>query len=149
MRHHAAGVAVVTTESDVPCGFTASSVVCLSLHPPLLAFSVALASQSWRVWRRATVGTVHLLHEGQADVSAFFASSAQDRFDGTVPWHRADVAGPVLDDALAWLTIRPRKRILTGDHATVVSLVTEVRISTQLRPLVLHGGGYVTTVALR
>ena len=149
MRQHAAGVAVVTTDGDELSGFTASSVVSLSLDPPLLAFSVALGSHAWRAWRRASVGTVHLLHEGQADVAAVFADPRRDRFDGTVPWHWSEVAGPVLDEALAWLTVRPRERILTGDHVTLVCLVVAVRSGPACRPLVLHGGQYVTTVALR
>ena len=145
MRHHAAGVAVVTTDGDGPSGFTASSVVSLSLEPPLLAFSVALGSHAWQAWRRALVGTVHLLHEGQAEVSAFFSDPRRDRFDGTVPWHWSEDAGPVLDEALLWLTVSPRERLLTGDHATVVCLVTSVQTGALLRPLVLHGGGYTTT----
>lgn len=147
MHHHAAGVAVVTADGDELSGFTASSVVSLSLDPPLLAFSVALGSRAWRTWRHATVGTVHLLHEGQAHVSAFFADSRRDRFDGTVPWHWSEQSGPVLDEALVWLTVAPRERFLTGDHATVVCLVTSVRTGRPLRPLVLHGGGYTTTVS--
>ena len=149
MRHHAAGVAVVTTDADELSGFTASSVVSLSLEPPLLAFTVALRSQAWQAWRRAVVGTVHLLHEGQAEVSAFFADPRRDRFDGTVPWHWSNDAGPVLDEALVWLTVSPMDRLLTGDHATVVCLVTSVRTGQSLRPLVLHGGGYTTTVDLQ
>jgi flavin reductase (DIM6/NTAB) family NADH-FMN oxidoreductase RutF len=155
MRHHAAGVAVITTAetgadtAPVPSGFTASSVVCLSLDPPLLAFSVSLRSQSWRAWRRAPLGTVHLLHQGQSGVSAYFAGPGHDRFDGTVPWRWSPQECPVLDDALAWLTIQPRQRFLTGDHATIVSLVTDVRIARRLKPLVLHGGGYATTMPLR
>jgi flavin reductase (DIM6/NTAB) family NADH-FMN oxidoreductase RutF len=149
MQHHAAGVAVITADGHELSGFTASSVVSLSLDPPLLAFSVALGSQAWQAWRRAVVGTVHLLHEGQAEVSAFFADPRRDRFDGTIPWHWSEDAGPVLDDALVWLTVSPRDRFLTGDHATVVCLVTSVRTGRLRRPLVLHGGGYTTTVAQR
>lgn len=149
MQHHAASVAVVTTSGEELSGFTASSVVSLSLDPPLIAFSVALRAQAWKAWRRAVVGTVHLLHEGQADVSAFFADSRRDRFDGTVPWHWSEEAGPVLDEALVWLTVSPRQRFLTGDHATVVCLVTCVQNGAARRPLVLHAGSYTTTVAER
>jgi len=146
MRHHAASVAVVTTRGDGPSGFTASSVVSLSLDPPLIAFSVALRSQAWQAWRRAAVGSVHLLHEGQAEVADFFADSRRDRFDGTVPWHWSEEGAPILDEALVWLTVAPRERLLTGDHATIVCLVTSVRTGQPLRPLVLHGGGYTTPV---
>lgn len=149
MQHHAAAVAVITTDGEELSGFTASSVVSLSLDPPLLAFSVSLGSRAWVAWRHAVVGTVHLLHEGQGQVSAFFADSRGDRFDGTVPWHWSKEAGPVLDEALVWLTVSPVQRLITGDHATVVCLVTSVRTGRRLRPLVLHGGAYTTTLAER
>jgi flavin reductase (DIM6/NTAB) family NADH-FMN oxidoreductase RutF len=67
MRHHAKGVAVITAGAEHPVGFCATSLVSLSLEPPIVSFAVGLHSSSWRTIETARHVMVHLLAENQAD----------------------------------------------------------------------------------
>src|SRR3989440_11425868 len=76
MRRFPAPVAIVTTKADDErYGFTAGSVVSLSLEPPLVGVSVGRDSSSHEPMRRARGFTISLLSEHQMDVAQHFARS--------------------------------------------------------------------------
>jgi flavin reductase (DIM6/NTAB) family NADH-FMN oxidoreductase RutF len=141
-RRHAAGVAVITTTSDRPVGFTATSLVALALEPPLLSFNLSRTSSSWPAVAQAEHLAVHLLSEHQADVAATFARSGADRFAVPTRWDFGPYGVPVLEDVLAWMVCRVETRVEAGDHAVVIGQVLEADYHPAHRPLIYHDGGF-------
>jgi flavin reductase (DIM6/NTAB) family NADH-FMN oxidoreductase RutF len=142
-RRHAAGVAVITATGDNgPVGFTATSLVALSLDPPLLSFNLSKTSSSWTSVESASHVAVHLLGEHQADLAATFAKSGADRFGPSTAWGFGPYGVPVLEDVLAWMVCRIETRVAAGDHAVVIGAVVEAGYHERHRPLVYHDGGF-------
>lgn len=139
-RRHAAGVAAITAPG--PVGFTATSLVALSLEPPLLSFNLSRTSSSWPAVEAATHVAVHLLGEHQEAVAATFARSGADRFGPATSWAAGPYGVPVLDDVLAWMVCRIETRVYAGDHAVVIGEVVEAGFDATHRPLVYHDGGF-------
>lgn len=150
MRQQASTVAVVTTGTlnergdRVPVGCTATSVVSVSLEPPLVIFALLASSRTGRVWAGAENGVIHLLHYAQMGVAKQFASSHDQRFALGLEWQWNHQGSPVLDDALAWLEVTPQLRVPAGDHLLIVALVTSASHSRHQVPLLHHGGAYTT-----
>lgn len=148
MRRQASTVAIVTTRIGTdsanaqPVGCTVTSLVSVSLAPPLILFSLRTGSRLERAWRSADRGVVHLLHDGQEGLSRRFASEAHDRFSREVQWRWSSDRCPVLLDALAWLTVATAQRVPAGDHVLVVARVLRVVESVGESPLLYHDGGY-------
>ncbi len=151
MRNQASSVCIITAglpaDGGEPVGVTATSLVSLSLDPPLVSFSFALDSNSARAWQRTRRGVVHLLHESQQELALRFAGTRQERFTPDVTWHWDECAGPVLAEALAWLTVTPVARLRTGDHLLVLARVTQTKITPGLRPMVYHDGNFASLAA--
>jgi flavin reductase (DIM6/NTAB) family NADH-FMN oxidoreductase RutF len=141
-RRHAAGVAVITTQSANPVGFTATSLVAVSVEPPMLCFNVSRGSSSWPAVESAHYLAVHLLGEHQQELAATFARSGADRFAAPTVWHRGPYDVPLLDDVLAWMVCRIETRVEAGDHAVVIGQVVEADYHPAHRPLVYHDGAF-------
>lgn len=118
------GVTVITTlEADgTPRGMTANSFTSVSLDPPLLLVCVAKSASSYAVFKAADCFAVNILHEGQVDVSAIFASKAQDKFQ-SVNHDRAHTGAPVLTDSLTWFDCGLHSAVDAGDHAILIGQV--------------------------
>ncbi len=143
-RRHPAGVAVVTLEdphTGRPVGFTATSVISVSAAPPVLAFSIASTSSSWPALSAAPTVVVNFLGDGQADVSARFATHGIDRFAGT-EHVRLPGGEPVLVGSLTWVHGRVLERISVGDSHLVTVRAIASDTSTQGAPLVYHDRAY-------
>lgn len=143
-RRHPAGVAVVTLADPAtgrPVGFTATSVISVSAAPPVLAFSVASTSSSWPALATAATVVVNFLGDGQADLSARFATHGVDRFAGTEHVLLED-GEPVLVGTLTWVHGRVLERIAVGDSYLVTVHAVASDTSTQGTPLVYHDRAY-------
>lgn len=124
---HAAGVTVITlrdAESGAPVGFTATSVISVSVAPPTLAFSITRTSSSWPALSRARSLVVNFLPAGASALSSRFATHGIDRFAGVA--HRTlDGGEPVLQEADSWLRARIQARHITADSALVVAQIQD------------------------
>lgn len=118
------GVTVITTrEADgTPRGMTANSFTSVSLDPPLLLVCVAKSASSYAAFTAASCFAVNILHEGQVDVSATFASKAPDKFQ-SVNHDRVHTGAPVLTDSLTWFDCSLHDSIDAGDHAILIGEV--------------------------
>jgi flavin reductase (DIM6/NTAB) family NADH-FMN oxidoreductase RutF len=141
-RRHAAGVTVITTSSDRPVGFTATSLVALSLDPPLLSFNLSRTSSCWPAVEQADHVAVHLLAEHQEQVASTFARSGADRFAAPTSWQIGPYGLPILDDVLAWMVCSIETRVDAGDHSVVIGRVLAADHHEGLRPLIYHDGGF-------
>ena len=144
MRRFPAPVAVVTTRvDDERYGFTAGSVVSLSLEPPLVGVSVGLESSSHEPLRRARGFAISLLSEHQVEVAQHFARSGVPPL---VLWEGARVrdgeVGPLVEDALAWLECRTWAEYDAGDHTLFIGEVQSMELGSRARGLVYRDSTY-------
>lgn len=118
------GVTVITTqEADgTPRGMTANSFTSVSLDPPLLLVCVAKSASSYGTFTEADCFAVNILHEGQVDVSATFASKSPEKFQ-SVNHDRVHTGAPVLTDSLTWFDCSLYNSIDAGDHTILIGQV--------------------------
>jgi len=143
MRHHAKGVAIITTGMETPVGFCATSLASITLQPPILAFTVGLQSSSWPAVESASYVMVHLLADDQADLAHRFGQTGALRFGPGTRWHRDAFGLPVLDGVLACMVVAPTSHLPVGDHALVIGRVIATRHGRVRGPLVHVGGQFV------
>lgn len=145
-RRHAAGVVVITADAGHgPAGFTATSLVSVSLLPPLVSFSIATASSSWPTVQRAGSVVINFLDAGQQELAGRFATRGIDRFAEPTRWSRLRTGEPVLDDAPSYLRAHVEHRFAAGENHIVVARLAGHAERRDHAPLVYHDGQYVTT----
>ena len=143
LRRFPTGVAVVTIDLEGErIGLTVSSLVSLSLDPPLVGISIAKEAALHELLRRAGSFSASLLAAGQEDVAQHFAR-------GVPPfahWHgiatREGGVAPLIDGALGWLECRVRGEQDAGDHTFFVGEVLSVEAGTSAAPLLYLNGSY-------
>jgi flavin reductase (DIM6/NTAB) family NADH-FMN oxidoreductase RutF len=118
------GVAVVTTRdlAGNPRGMTANSFTSVSLDPPLLLICVAKSAASYTAFTTAPTFAVNLLHEGQVNLSAVFASKSPQKFQ-SVGHDRRHTGAPILKDCLTWFDCTVHDRVDAGDHMMLIGRV--------------------------
>jgi len=145
----ATGVTVVTTTAPdgTPIGLTVSSFNSVSLAPPLVLWSLSLASSSLEIFRSCERYVVNVLSAEQIALARRFATGkTNERFHGLEPG-RAPNGTPMLGgECAAWFECRNRSRYPEGDHVIMVGEVEHCGHS-QAAPLVFHAGGFDLTPA--
>ncbi len=142
-RLHAGGVAAITADAgNGPVGFTATSVVSVSLNPPMVSFSLSNESSSFSVVDRANFAAINLLADDQVELATRFASKGVDRFAHPTRWSVLPDGTPILDEAASLLHGRIAHRFAVGDHQIVVLRLLTAEVRRPYRPLVYHDGGY-------
>jgi flavin reductase (DIM6/NTAB) family NADH-FMN oxidoreductase RutF len=127
MRFHAAGVAIVTVNSDHgTAGFTVSSLASLSLQPPAVSFNIAHYSSSMPVLQESDTAVIHLLSTGQEELARRFSGPADERFADRSLWRRSASSVPVLHDVPVRFHVRLLDRVPIGDHSVVICAVEQV-----------------------
>ena len=140
MRRFPAGVAVVTVDLDgEEIGLTVSSLVSLSLDPPLVGVSVSRAAALHELLREAGGFAVSLLAAGQEHLAQHFAR-------GVPPialWRRPESRrAPLLAGAIGWLECETWREYEAGDHTLFVGEVRTAEAGSVARPLVHIGQSY-------
>lgn len=141
MQQHAKSVVVITAGLEAPVGFCATSLAPVSLNPPVLSFSLAKRTRSWRTIEAADHVMAHLLAADQQDLARLFADPDGAKFGPAIRWRRGARGLPVLGGALAYLLLAPVTRIDLGDHALVVNQVRTVRAGETRKGPLLHYDG--------
>ena len=145
-RRHAAGVVVITADAGHgPAGFTATSLVSVSLLPPLVSFSIATTASSWPTVHKANSLVINFLDAGQHDIAGRFATSGVDRFAEPTRWSRLRTGEPVLDEAPSYLRALVEHRFAVADHHIVVARLDTHAERREHEPLLYHDGRYATT----
>ena len=118
------GVTVITTRDaqGMPRGMTANSFTSVSLDPPLLLVCVAKSASSYPTFIESGCFAVNILHEGQVDVSAIFASKSPDKFQ-SVHHDRIHTGAPVMTNSLTWFDCSMFNTVDAGDHAILIGQV--------------------------
>lgn len=138
----ATGVTVITTISPagVRAGVTASSFNTLSLDPPLVLWSLALAAPSLSVFRASDRFAVNILADDQAAIALQFARGSDDKFRGieTVPGLGAV---PLIVGAVAHIECEIERRDPGGDHELLIGRTVRAE-SSDRRPLIYSKGRF-------
>ncbi|WP_432854008.1 flavin reductase family protein [Amycolatopsis sp. CA-161197] len=136
-------VSVITTtaEDGSPIGMTSGTVCSLSCEPPLLLVCLGKASRTLQAIRDRGRFGVNVLDSNGSELSAHFASRAEDKF-ATTGWHRGRHGSPVLEDSVvAFLECELYQVVDGGDHAIVVGLIMDGE-HTDASPLVYFRRSY-------
>ena len=133
-RRHAAGVVVITADAGHgPVGFTATSLVSVSLLPPLVSFSISTTASSWPTLQASDSLVINFLDAGQHEIAGRFATSGIDRFAEPTRWSRLGTGEPVLDEAPSFLRGLVEHRFAVGDHHIVVARLAHPRRTPRAR----------------
>ncbi len=144
MSYLAAPVAVVTTRDEAggPWGFTASSVMSVSLNPPLLAVGVAGDSSCLAPLTGAAHFAVNLLGEAHRQVARRFATRGIDRFADQDFVACPQTGVPLLAGAHATVACRRVERIRAGDHYLLLGEPVAVSRQPTAHPLLWYRRGF-------
>jgi flavin reductase (DIM6/NTAB) family NADH-FMN oxidoreductase RutF len=126
MRRWPHGVAVLTVEHDAQrLGVSVSSLVSLSLEPPLVGVALGVHAAALELVRGAGEFALSLLATGQDAVAQHFARGVPP----IAHWHGIEtrpasvVAAPLVDGAAGWLECRVEAEHPAGDHVFFVGRV--------------------------
>jgi len=138
----ATGVTIVTCRAanGMPVGLTVNSFNTLSLEPPLVLWSLRLASPSLSAFDAARHFAVNVLAESQVDLSRRFASATSAKFDEGL-WGEGVAGVPVLAGCAATLECELASHQAAGDHRLYLGRVVAAA-SQPVSPLVYHRGRY-------
>ena len=143
-RRWPAGVSVVVAELDGRRhGLTVSSLVSLSLDPPLVAISLARVASLYEVLQEAGEWTASILSGEQAALAQHFARSVPPLvlWDG-IPVREDDPR--LIADPVGWLRVRTVDEVRVGDHTLFVGEVLDLERGRANTSLVYMAQGYVS-----
>ena len=137
----ATGVTIVTAlnAQGQPVGVTVSSFNSVSLHPPLVLWSMANSAASLSVFMACSHYAVHVLGAEQKELAMQFATKGIDRWAGVA--HQPGHTGvPLLAGAVASFECFNRSRYQEGDHVIFVGEVEHCSHRNDAAPLIYHDG---------
>jgi flavin reductase (DIM6/NTAB) family NADH-FMN oxidoreductase RutF len=121
-------------------GLTANSFASLSLAPPLVLWSLRLASPSLAAFEQASHFAINVLAETQVDLSRRFASAVPDKFEEGA-WSAGLGGAPVLAGCAAVLECERYAAHDGGDHRLFIGQVQRWA-DLAVAPLLFQGGHY-------
>ena len=127
MRFWPHGVSVLTVDYEGDrMGVTLSSLVSLSLVPPLVGISVGKQASCYELLRRAGAFAVSLLGAEQEALARRFAAGRRP----IVHWHgvetREGTVAPLVEGGVGWIEARTVAEHDVGDHTFFVGEVLTV-----------------------
>ena len=140
----ATGITVITTvdAAGERYGVTANSFTSLSLDPPLCLFCLDYKAMSFEAFQVTKHFAVNVLSEDQEELSANFARSNLDKWDG-VAYDTWASGVPILPGCIANLECETETIHEGGDHVIIVGRVREMAYRDgDCRPLVYYKGRY-------
>ena len=121
------GVTVVTAPSEQgPVGITANSFSSLSLNPPLVLWSPAIASRRFVFFEHAEYFAIHVLGAYQKDICNNFLKSPFLFEKSKTKENDHEV--PLIENCLARFECKKRAVYPGGDHIIVVGEVENVEM---------------------
>jgi len=127
MRYWPHGVSVLSIDYEGDrMGVTLSSLVSLSLDPPLVGISVGKQASCYELLRRAGAFAVSLLGSEQGDLARRFAAGRPPivHWDGVAV--REGKVAPLVEGGVGWIEARTVAEHDVGDHTFFVGAVVTV-----------------------
>jgi flavin reductase (DIM6/NTAB) family NADH-FMN oxidoreductase RutF len=141
-RRWPAGVSVVVAELEGRRhGLTVSSLVSLSLDPPLVGISIARQASLHELLRDAGSWTASILSGEQEQLAKHFARSVPP----LILWDGIDVRPDderLLAGAAGWLKARTVDELTAGDHTFFVGAVESIEVGNAATSLTYVHRGY-------
>lgn len=149
LRMHAAGVALVTTETTVgPVGLTINSLASVAVEPRVLMFSFTHRSGAAGAIVDSPTFVVHLLRAENAQIALAFGTPTGARFTDEQGWERLPSGEPYLPSAGYAIRCRRRDLLEAGESRIIVAEVIEIVECTPGSPLVYCDRVFHTLSAL-
>jgi flavin reductase (DIM6/NTAB) family NADH-FMN oxidoreductase RutF len=122
MRYWPHGVSVLSVDYEGDrMGVTLSSLVSLSLDPPLVGVSIGKQASLYELLRRAGAFAVSLLGSEQEELARRFAAG----YPPIVHWQdvptREGQVAPVIDGVLGWIEAETKAEADAGDHTFFIA----------------------------
>lgn len=139
----AAGVAIVTARNKQgePRAMTVSSLISVSLDPPLILFCLAKSAYHFDVFIEAKAFAVNCLSRTQTALSNRFAEECDDDLrDLTL--HKLKTGSPMIMGSLAALDCLTENHHQAGDHIIVVGRITALNLGAADDPLLYYQRAY-------
>jgi flavin reductase len=143
MRYWPHGVSILTVDFEGDrMGVTLSSLVSLSLEPPLVGISVGKQASCYELLRRAGAFAVSMLGSDQEDVARRFAAGRPPivHWQGVVA--REGQVAPLIEGAVGWIEARTVAEHDVGDHTFFVGEPLTVERGPSTRALMYRDRGY-------
>jgi flavin reductase (DIM6/NTAB) family NADH-FMN oxidoreductase RutF len=138
---HGVSILSVDVEGD-RMGVTVSSLVSLSLDPPLIGVSIGKQASCYELVRTAGRFAVSLLGSEQEELARRFSAG----YPPIVHWQgvptREGAVAPLIEGAVGWIEARTRAEHDAGDHSFFVADVLSVAHGPALRALVYRESTY-------
>lgn len=119
-----AGVTIVTARDAAsnPKGLTVSACSSVSMEPPLLLVCIDRRSSSLEAIKATGAFAVNILHAGQQDLAARFASRCEDKF-ADLSYGKGALDVPLLEGTLAYAECELVQSVDAGDHSILIGLI--------------------------
>lgn len=123
----ATGVTVITTSANnggerTPVAVTANSFSSVSLDPALVLWSIDKSASSFAAFQQCEAFAIHILHDGQRDLSQRCASSKGEKLRPD-EWQFGPLQVPLIDDCKTRFECQVEHRYEGGDHIIMVGRV--------------------------
>ena len=143
MRLWPHGVSILSVDVDGDrMGVTVSSLVSLSLEPPLVGVSIGKEASCYELLRAAGRFAVSLLGAEQEDLARRFAAG----YPPIVHWQdvptREGQVAPLIDGALGWIEAETRTEADAGDHTFFIADVLSIEHGPSRNALVYRESTY-------
>jgi flavin reductase (DIM6/NTAB) family NADH-FMN oxidoreductase RutF len=143
MRLWPHGVSVLAIDNDGDrMGVTVSSLVSLSLDPPLIGISIGKQASCYELLRQAGGFAISLLGSGQEKIARQFASSLPP----IVHWQGVEIRegrmAPLIEGALGWIEAETREEADAGDHTFFIADVLSIEHGPSHHALVYRESTY-------
>jgi flavin reductase len=143
MRFVPHNVAVLAVDHDGDrMGVTISSLVSLSLEPPLVGISVGKQASCYELLRQAGGFAISMLGAGQEKIARQFASSLPP----IVHWQGVEIRegrmAPLIEGALGWIEAKTVAEHDVGDHTFFVGAVVVIEQGPSTSALVYRDREY-------
>ena len=136
-------VAVLAVDHDGNrMGVTISSLVSLSLEPPLVGLSVGKQASLYELLRNAGAFSVSILGGEQEDIARRFASGRPPLVHWEGVHYREGRFAPLIEGALGWIEGETRAEHDAGDHTFFVADAVVVERGPASTALMYRDGGY-------
>ncbi len=124
-----------------PVGFTAISVISVSVAPPIVSFNISKNSSSLVTLAQTQRAALHLLGADQTSLADRFARDRSQRFVHDAAWGYDDHGLPEIRGVASRLITRIEDLVDAGDSFIAVARVEHTTAHGR-HPLVHHAGGY-------
>ena len=143
MRYWPHGVSVLTVDYEGDrMGVTLSSLVSLSLEPPLVGISVGKQASCYELLRRAGAFAVSMLGSEQEEIARRFAAGRPP----IVHWQgvatREGEVAPLIEGGVGWIEARTVAEHDVGDHTFFVGTPLTVERGPSTRALMYRDRAY-------